>query len=135
MSKVVFLTLYMKDHTLDYYVLIFRGIVYEYWIQTLYAINIVLLNLNSIFNILNAKATKHRFLTNKNTKFWKLSLVIFLRFSYDFLTIFLRSFELHFLIHFFLIKKRVLRRNVAEAHNFIEEEGCRGAESLQGFKE
>ena len=46
--------------------------------------NIVYLNLNSIFKILNAITTKYR----------------------DFLTIFLR-FEPHFLINFFLIKKRV----------------------------
>ena len=45
-----------------------------------FVINIVYLNLNSILNILNAIATKYRFLANKNTNFWKLSLVIFLRF-------------------------------------------------------
>ena len=44
-------------------------------------INIVHLNLNPIFNILNAIMTKYRSLANENTKFWKLILVIFLRFS------------------------------------------------------
>ena len=33
-----------------------------------FIINIVYLNLNSIFNILNAVKTKYRFLANKNTK-------------------------------------------------------------------
>ena len=47
----------------------------------IFFINIVYMNLNSIFDILNAIATKYRFLANKNAKFWKLSLVIFLRFS------------------------------------------------------
>ena len=60
--------------------------------------NIVYLNLNSIFNILNAIATKYGFLANENTKCWKLSLVIFLRFW---------SFETHSLKNFFLIEKRV----------------------------
>ena len=45
-----------------------------------FIINIVYLNLNCIFNILNAITTKCRFLANKNTNLWKLSLVIFLRF-------------------------------------------------------
>ena len=45
-----------------------------------FAINVVYLNLNSILNILNAVMRKYRFLANKNTKFWKLSLVIFSRF-------------------------------------------------------
>ena len=49
-----------------------------------FVINIVYLNMNSIFNMLNAITTKYRFLANKNTKYWKLSLVIFLQFSYDF---------------------------------------------------
>ena len=49
-----------------------------------FVINIVYLSLNFIFNILNAITTKYRFLANKDTKFWKLSLVLFLRFSYDF---------------------------------------------------
>ena len=47
---------------------------------------------------MNAIITKYRFLANKNIKFWKLNLVIFLRFW---------SFEPHFLINFFLIKQRV----------------------------
>ena len=49
-----------------------------------FVINIVYLNLNSIFNILNAITAKFRFLANKNTKFWKLSVVIFLMFFKDF---------------------------------------------------
>ena len=47
-------------------------------------IHIVYLNLNSIFNILNAMPTKYLFFASKSTKFWKLSLVIFLEFSKDF---------------------------------------------------
>ena len=46
-----------------------------------FVFDMVYLNLNSIFNILNAITTKYRFLANKNTKCWKLSLVIFLRVS------------------------------------------------------
>ena len=46
-----------------------------------FIINTVYFNLNPIFNILNAITRKYQFLANKNTKFWKLSLVIFLRFS------------------------------------------------------
>ena len=46
-----------------------------------FVINIVNLNLNSIFKILNVITAKYQILTNKNTKFWELSLVIFLRFS------------------------------------------------------
>ena len=46
-----------------------------------FVMNIVYLNLNSIFTILNAITTKYRFLANKNTKSWNMSLVIFLRFS------------------------------------------------------
>ena len=34
-----------------------------------FVIDIVYLNLNSIFNILNAITTKHRFLANKTLKF------------------------------------------------------------------
>ena len=64
-----------------------------------FVINIVYLNLNSIINILNAITTKYRFLANKNIKFWELSLVIILGFW---------PFEPHFLINFFLIKKRVI---------------------------
>ena len=62
-----------------------------------FVINIVYMNLNSIFNILSAIMTKYRFLANKNTKFWKLSLVIFLRLSYDF-----DNLSLIFLLTFFL---------------------------------
>ena len=47
-------------------------------------------------NILNAIMTKYRFLASKNTYFWKLSLVIFLRFW---------PFEPHFLIDFFLTSR------------------------------
>ena len=43
-------------------------------------IDIAHLNLNSIFNILSA-VTKYRFLAYKTLNFWKLSLMIFLRFS------------------------------------------------------
>ena len=50
----------------------------------IFVIDILCLNLNFIFNILNAIMTKHRLLAYKNTEFWKLSLVIFLRFSLDF---------------------------------------------------
>ena len=64
--------------------------VYTFVIATVY------LNLISIFNILNAITTKYRFLAYENTYFWKLSLVIFLRFW---------RFELHILVNFFLIKK------------------------------
>ena len=46
-----------------------------------FVINIIYLNLKSIFNILNAITMKYRILANKNTKFWNLSLVIFLQFS------------------------------------------------------
>ena len=46
-----------------------------------FVINIVYLKLNSIYKILSAITTKYRFLANKNTKFWKFGLVIFLRFS------------------------------------------------------
>ena len=46
-----------------------------------FVITIVYLNFNSIFNILNAITTKCRFLANKNSNFWKLNLVIFLRFA------------------------------------------------------
>jgi len=45
-----------------------------------FVIDIVYLNLNSICSILNAITTKYRFLANKNTTFWKLNLVILLRF-------------------------------------------------------
>ena len=60
--------------------------------------NILYLNLNSIFNILNAIVTKHRFLANKSTKLWNLRRVIFLRFW---------PFVTHFLIKVFLVKKDV----------------------------
>ena len=43
-----------------------------------FVINIIYLNLNSIFNILNAVTMKYRFLANENTKLEKLILVIFL---------------------------------------------------------
>ena len=46
-----------------------------------FVINIVYLNLSYIFNILNAVTMEYGFLANKNTKFWKLSLLIFVRFS------------------------------------------------------
>ena len=46
-----------------------------------FVINILYFNLNSIFNILTAITTNYRLLANKNTNFWKLSLVVFLRFS------------------------------------------------------
>ena len=61
-----------------------------------FVIDIVYLNLNSIFNILNAVTIKYRFLANNN-----LILEIEPR---DFLKIFLRfwPFETHFLISFFL---------------------------------
>ena len=49
-----------------------------------FVINILDLNLSSIFNSLNAVTTEYGFLANKNTKFWKLTLLIFLRFSQDF---------------------------------------------------
>ena len=49
-----------------------------------FVISIVYLNLNSIFNMLGAITTKYQFLANKNTEFWKLRLLIFLRFSLDF---------------------------------------------------
>ena len=62
-----------------------------------FVITIVYLNLKSMCNILNAITTKYRILANKSTKFWKLSLVIFLRFW---------PAEPHFLITFFLIKKK-----------------------------
>ena len=55
---------------------------------------------NSIFNILIAIMTQYRFMANKTTIFWKLSLVIFLRFW---------PFECHFLINVFLIKTNVHR--------------------------
>jgi len=45
-----------------------------------FVINIVYLNWNFIFNILNAITTEYRVLANNNTKFWKLNLVIFSRF-------------------------------------------------------
>ena len=60
--------------------------------------NILYLNLNSIFNILNAIVTKYRFLANKSTKLWNLRRVIFLRFW---------PFVTHCLIKVFLVKKDV----------------------------
>ena len=63
-----------------------------------FVINIVYLNLNSILNILNTITTKHRFLANKSTKLWKLSLMIFERFW---------PFEPPFVMNFFLKKKNV----------------------------
>ena len=42
----------MQDRTLDYYVLIFRGIVHEYWIHTLYVSNVANFELTETNNIL-----------------------------------------------------------------------------------
>ena len=67
----------------------------------IFTVNLVYSNLNPIFNILNVIMMKYLFLANKNTKFWKLSLVIFLRFW---------PFEPQFVINFFLIKKITLQK-------------------------
>ena len=80
-----------------------------------FVINIVYLNLNSILNVLNAITTKHRFLANKNTNFWKLSLVIFLGFW---------PFEPHFLINFFLIKRGVSLHKVSLVSNPLISRTC-----------
>ena len=80
--------------------------------------NIVHLNLNSIFNILNAITTKYRLLAYKY-----LILEIEPR---DFLTIFLRfwRFEPHCLINFFLIKKNVHLINILELPFIYQFQNC-----------
>ena len=83
--------------------------------------NIVYLNLNSIFNILNAIMTKYRFLAYKNTIFLKLSLVIFLRFW---------RFEPHFLINFFLLKKRAYQSLVFLAFRYVHTQDWDSAQRI-----
>ena len=63
--------------------------------------NIEYLNLNSIFNILNAITTKYRFLAYKNPLILEIE-------HHDLLKILFRfwQFEPHFLINFFLIEKK-----------------------------
>ena len=50
----------------------------------IFVTNLAYLNLILIVDILNAIMTKYLFLANKNTQFWKLNHVIFLRLSQDF---------------------------------------------------